>query len=153
MRNSTALAKYLSTRMNRPLISPTIITRSQNIQVSINLIGVFLAPKTHFTISKNDNFYSNDHLKSLAEEEQNQDMDSNAILGASKNSGEINNKATPLSNNNGSKTQSAKDSDFNDEDNDEKLMSPLKKSKWMLADDPLKAIKLYFKSLGFQDMA
>lgn len=32
-------------------------------------------------------------------------------------------------------------------------MPPLEKAKWVLADDPLEAMELYFKSLGFQDMA
>lgn len=32
-------------------------------------------------------------------------------------------------------------------------MPNVKKAKWILVDDPIKAIKLYFKSLCFQDMA
>lgn len=152
-KNSIALAKYLSTRMNRPPISPTAVTRSQNNQVSTNLTGVSQALETDFTTSENDNFHSNDHPKSLAEEEQNQDTDSDATLGAPENSGETSDKATPLSNNDESETRSAKDSDFDDEDNDEELMPPSEKAKWVLADDPLEAMELYFESLGFQDMA
>lgn len=148
-KNSIAHAKYLSTRMNRPRISPTAVTRSQNNQVSTNLTGVSPAPETDFTTSENVNFYSNDHPKSSAEEEQNQDTDSDATLGALENSGEISDKATPLSNNNELETRSAKDLDFDDEDNDEELMPPLEKAKWVLVDDPLKAMELYFESLGF----
>ena len=88
----------------------------------------------------------------MAEEEQNQDADSDATLSALKNSGETSDKTTSLSNNNESKTRSAKNLDFDDEDNNEKLMVLSEKAKWVLADDLLKAIELYFKSLGFEDM-
>ena len=149
-KNSIALAKYLSTRINRPLISPTAVTRSQNNQVSTNLTRVSPAPETNFTTSENDKFHSNDYPKSLAEEKKNQDTDSDATLGTPKNSGETSDKAIPLSNNNESETRLAKDSDFDDENNDEELMPPLEKAKWVLADDPLEAMELYFESLGFQ---
>lgn len=32
-------------------------------------------------------------------------------------------------------------------------MSQSEKAKWVLANDPLEAMELYFESLGFQDMA
>lgn len=39
-----------------------------------------------------------------------------------------------------------------DEDNNAQLMPDSEKAKWILVDDPLEAMELYFESLGFQDM-
>lgn len=123
--------------MNRPAISPTPVTHSQNSQA----------------ITNNDNFHSNDHPNFLSGEEQNQDTNSNDTLGALENSGKTSDEATSISNNDESETGSAKDSNFDDEDNNEQLMSQSEKAKWVLANDPLEAMKLYFESLGFQDIA
>lgn len=123
--------------MTRPAISPTPVTQSQNSQETTN----------------NDYFHSNDHPNLLLGEEQNQDTNLNDTLGALENSGKTSDEATSISNNDESETESAKDSNFDDEDNNEQLMSQSEKAKWVLANDPLEAMELYFESLGFQDMA
>ena len=115
--------------MNRPLISLTSIICSQNIQVSTNITGVPLVPKTDFTKSENDNFHSNNHPKFLAKEEQNQDIDSDATLGVPKNSGKTSDKVISLNNNNELRMRSAKDLDFDDEDNYKNLMLLSEKAK------------------------
>lgn len=120
--------------MNRPAISPTPVTHSQNSQATTN----------------NDNFHSNDHPNFLLGEEQNQDTNLNDTLDALENSGKTSDEATSISNNDESETESA---NFDDEDNNEQLMSQSEKAKWVLANDPLEAMELYFESLGFQDMA
>lgn len=62
-------------------------------------------------------------------EDQNQDTNSNDTLGALKNSGITSDEATSISNNDESKTGSAKDSNFDDEDNNEQLMFQSEKAK------------------------
>lgn len=42
-------------------------------------------------------------------------------------------------------------SDYKDED--AKLLPDVQKTKWILANNPIKAMKLYFESLNFQNMA
>lgn len=139
--------------MNRPPISPTPVTCSPNSQAPTNLAAVSPAPETDFTTIENDNSHSNDHHNSLAGEEEDQGTNSNVTLGAPGNSGETTDEDTLISNNNKSETGPAKDSIFDDEDNDEQLMPQSEKAKWVLADDPLEAMELYFESLGLQDMA
>ena len=102
-----------------------------------------------FTTIKNGNFHFNDHPNFLNGEDQNQDINSDDTLGALKNSGETSDEVTFISNNNESETRSAKDSNFNDENNNEQLMPQLEQAKWVLVNDPLEAMELYFQSLGF----
>lgn len=85
----------------------------------------------------------------MVKKKQNQDTDLDATLGTPKNSVEASDKVKLFNNNNKSEIRLAKDSDFDDKDNNEKLILPLEKAKWMLANDLLEAINLYFESLRF----
>lgn len=115
--------------MNRPPIYPTPVTHSPNSQTPTNLAAVFPALKTNFTTIKNDNSHSNDYHNSLAGEEKDQGTNSDVTLGALGNFGETTDENTPISNNNKSETGSAKDSIFDDEDNDKQLMPQSEKTK------------------------
>lgn len=126
--NSIVLAKYLSTRMNRPTTPPTSLLHSQNSQASENLAAVSSASRRDSETIVNDN------------------------LGDPQNSGGTSDEDTSVSNNNKSETRSAEKVISDDEDNDEELMPDSEQAKWVLADDPLEAMELHFESLGFQDM-
>lgn len=71
----------------------------------------------------------------------------------SENYDKTSDKTIPINNKNELKMQSGVNSNCNDKDNNEQWMLPLKKPKWVLADDLIKVIELYFKSLEFQNMA
>lgn len=71
----------------------------------------------------------------MAKEEQNQDKNLDVILNIFKNFVETGDKTIPLKNNNKLEIQLIKNLNFDDNNNNEKLMPLLKKSKWVLVNN------------------
>lgn len=101
----------------------------------------------------NDNFYFSDYFNNLGGEKEDQSVNQDDNLGDPQNSGGTSAEDTSVSSNDKSKIESAKKLISYDEDNNEEFMPDSEKAKWVLADNPLEVMELYFESLGFQDMA
>lgn len=85
----------------------------------------------------------------MDDEKEDQSINQDNNLGDPQNSNKTSDKDTFISNNNKSKTRSAEKVISNNEDNNKELILDLEKVKWMLANNSLEAIELYFESLEF----
>ncbi|MCJ1343435.1 hypothetical protein MMC31_001628, partial [Peltigera leucophlebia] len=151
--NSIILAKYLSSRINRPTTPPTSLLHSQNSQASENLAAVSSASRRDSETIVNNNFHFSDYLNNSGGEEEDQSVNQDDNLDNPQNSGGTSDEDTSVSSNDNPKTGSAEKVISDDEDNDEELMPDSEKAKWVLADNLLEAMELHFESLGFQNMA
>lgn len=85
----------------------------------------------------------------MSKKKQNQDINLDAILDAIKNSDKFNKMTIFFNNNNELKMRLAKNLNFDNENNNEKLIFSLEKAKKVLINDFLEEIELYFENLEF----